>query len=408
MMKKRLRLHILFSFVTLLLISGLSGCLTKDSSIYGQERVLEYVDSICPEPYELTETELIEENPDNMEYEFRTLKRDLTFHANSFLSPIWIDATQTPFYSRSLSCDYVTVVHDLYRDELKQVLEHDSHYMPEYGWYYLLSFQDIENAVDTLLAADQVYRQELSYNPPEFLTENPLASIHFVWHRSEAEMEAHESWVNMTDIGITGQNSRRELYDRLAGVYAQLYVDGKIDRDDVPEEYLAGRHVSTLHTIRLNGREMLYDSNDNPYGPYGLTTDDYRYCWYSKELDSYMMVIDIGLITDNMSFPLIIREYVRALGGSYEASARESVYSSTWKIGENTWSMKAEYDDNTIHSLEIEKNREPLELSWITSDDDIQVAATFCAGVTVEDFCSLFDLTYTVNEEEGTISFEQK
>ena len=70
--------------------------------------------------------------------------------------------------------------------------------------------------------------------------------------------------------------------------------------------------------------------------------------------------------------------------------------------------MKAEYDDNTIHSLEIEKNREPLELSWITSDDDIQVAATFCAGVTVEDFCSLFDLTYTVNEEEGTISFEQK
>ena len=57
--------------------------------------------------------------------------------------------------------------------------------------------------------------------------------------------------------------------------------------------------------IELNGEEMLYDSNDNPYGQYGLTTDDYKYCWYSKEQESYMMVMDIGLVCDNMSFPMI-------------------------------------------------------------------------------------------------------
>ena len=118
-----------------------------------------------------------------------------------------------------------------------------------------------------------------------------------------------------------------------------------------------------------------------------------------------MMVMDIGLTTDQMSIPLIIREYVTALGGTYRTSSQDEVYISTWTIGGDTWIMEAEYDDNEIRSLEVRKNGSPLELPYITVEEDIQVSATFCVGVTVEDFCRLFDLTYEIEEEQGKVLF---
>ncbi len=382
------------------------GCTTRDSEIYGQGKVLEYVDSVCPEPYHLTGKTLIEESPDNMEYYFETDNRKLSFKANSYLSPVWIDATQTGFYSREISCDYVSVVHDLYREDVKAVLETAPNYMEDHGWIYLLSFSDIGQTVDTILAADQIYGQELAYNPPEFLSDHPVTSVHLVWQRSEEEAREHETWVNMTDVGITGQHDREELYDRLANIYAQLCVDGKIENaEGVPWSYLADKHVALLPVILLNGKEMLYDDNDNPYGPYGLTTDDYKYCWYSEDKDSYMMVIDTGLISENMSMPLIIREYVKALGGDYSVSADGDRYTSTWTIGADRWVMRSDHSDEGIRSLEISKNGRPLDISYITVDDDFNVSATFCVGVTVEDFCRLFDLTWEIEESQGKILF---
>ena len=382
-----------------------SGCLGRNAEVYGQRHVLDYVDSVCSEPYELLGRELIEEDPDNMEYYFRTLDRDLDFQANSYLSPVWIDATETSFYTREISCDYVQTVHGLYRNETKAILEEDSRYLEDFGWMYLLSFGDIEQAADTLLKADQVYSRELEYNSPEFLSANPIATVHFVWFPSEAEVLEHDNWVNVTDIGLTGQLEKEQLLSRLSSAYAQLTVDKKITDDSVPEEYLAGKHVSLLETIELNGTEMLYDSEDNPCGIYGMTTDDYKYCWYSRDASSYMMVIDIGLITDRMSFPLIIREYVRNLGGTYEVSAQDDTYTSTWTIDGDTWSLESRFDDNTIQKLEIKKNGQPLNLSYVTVKEDYNVHASFCVGVPVEDFCRLFGLTYRISEDEGKISF---
>ena len=398
--------NLIFSCLLLLFLSVLAGCTGKDGRIYGQKKVIEYVDSICQEPYELVEKKWVERHPDNMEYSFRTVNRDLSFQANSYLSPIWIDATQTSFYSRELSCSYVSAVREQYSEELQEVLTASDLYLEEHGWMYLLSFSDIDRVIETILEADKVYQQELEYNSKEFLQEHPLFSVHLVWHRSEAEAEAHDSWVNITDIGITGQNQKEELYLRLANAYAQLSVNGKItDSSDIPSEYLEGKHVSMLPDIELDGREMLYDISENPYGPCGLTTDDYKYCWYNQELDSYMMVIDAGYISDGMSFPLIIREYVRALGGTYDVRRQDSACSSTWTIGSDTWKMAAEFSDGDITGLEIEKNGEKLSIPYLTVDEDINIRASFCAGVTADDFCRLLPLSYEIDEKNGRIIF---
>ncbi|OUO80331.1 hypothetical protein B5F53_05070 [Blautia sp. An249] len=56
------------SAVILCLVSfSFTSCITKDSSVYGEKEVLNYVDEICKEPYELLETELVAEDPDDVE-----------------------------------------------------------------------------------------------------------------------------------------------------------------------------------------------------------------------------------------------------------------------------------------------------------------------------------------------------
>lgn len=151
-----------YLFCIFMIFFTCSGCVRKDSEPYGQQKVLEYVDSICSEAYHMTGKNLVEETPDNMEYSFLSDERDLSFHVNSYLAPVYIDASPTSFYRRRITCDYVSSVHDLYRDELDSVLTSDPHYLDEHGWIYLLSFDDISRTVDTVLAADQVYQQELS------------------------------------------------------------------------------------------------------------------------------------------------------------------------------------------------------------------------------------------------------
>ena len=394
--------------VCLVIMICFAGCVGPDGKIKGERAVIRYVNSICEEPYELTGSELIEEEPDNMEYRFQTTERELSFQANSYLSPIWIDASETSFYDKKISCNYVSVVHDLYEEEVKKCLSDNERYLSSDGWMYLLSFSDIENVVDTILKADKVYQQELEFNSEEFLREYPVRNVHIVWFPTAQEAAEHDNWVNIMDIDINGLNTKEELYDRLANKYAQLYVDGELEDNGIPKKYLGDKHISLLEKIELDGTEMFYDMEENPLSECGLSTDNYKYCWYNKEVDSYMMVMDIGFCTDNGSYPLINREYVNGLGGSYHISGKGDTYTSSWTIGSDTWEMKSKYSDNVIRNFDIKKNGKKLDISYIESEDDYNIGALFCVGVSVEDFCKLFDLSYTVDEEAGKISFYSK
>ena len=56
--------------LAVLLAGSAVGCVGADGEIYGEKEVLEYVDTLCKEPYELLDSELIQQTPDNMEYHF--------------------------------------------------------------------------------------------------------------------------------------------------------------------------------------------------------------------------------------------------------------------------------------------------------------------------------------------------
>lgn len=384
----------------------LTGCTTIDGKVPGKREVLAYVDEVCEEPYDLLSVEQIAERPADVEYVFETEERGLRFTAHSYLQNIYIDASATGFYSKEISCDYVSVMHELYYDRAKEKLKGAERYSEEREWFGLLEFSDIEHAARAILEADKVYAEELAYNSPEYLKEHSLMGVHFVWYESKEAAKEDKSWVNMTNIPVTGSQTYEEIYDTLADCYAQLCVDGKIeDRGEIPASYLEGKHVSTLEHIYLDGKEMLYEDRQNPFNPYRTTTEDYRYCWYNQELDSYMMVSDVGYISESSSVPLITAEYVHALGGTYEVNAKKNM--SRWTIGENQWEMKASFSESPfrVENLQVRKNGAALELPYLTVDDDSSVRGAFGVGLTVDDFAKLFDLKYEINETEKSIYF---
>lgn len=400
--KKRLTTLVLTALI-------LAGCSGPDGKIYGKEQVLKYVDAVCSESYTLTGTELVAQQPDDMRYDFITDDRGLVFSAHSTLTPITIDASVTRFYTKNITCNYVQAVHELYDKAVTAELARGATWLPEHEWMYLVSFNDLDNVVDTLLAADSVYAAELSWNSPEFLQENPIATVHLVWHHSAEEAAEHSSWVNITDVSLTGQHTRQELYDELANRYAQLYVDGEIENGDgIPEKYLEGKHVRRLNTLTLDGKPLAYDTDDNPYSDLSLTTDDYAYSWYSDTAGSYLVAADVGYMDNNSSFPLILREYVLALGGTYSRESNDYQSVSHWTIGGDSWMLTSQMKNRTVTQWSVSKNEVPLELTWYTVEQERDIGASFCVGVPVEDFCRLFNLSYTVDEAAGVLAFTSR
>ena len=393
----------------LLTVLVLVGCSGPDGEIYGKAKVLAYVSTLCREPYTLVGTELVAQTPDDMRYDFVTNERGLAFSAHSTLVPIMIDASVTNFYSKSITCNYVQAVHELYREDVKAALSQGDTWLPEHQWMYLINFSDLDNVVDTLLSGDRVYAEELNWNSPQFLQKNPIATVHLIWHRSAEEAAAHETWTNITDVRLTGQLTRQVLYDALANRYAQLYVNGKIENGDgIPQEYLKDKHVSRLDTLTLDGKPLLYDTEDNPYNGLGLTTESYAYSWYSDTAGSYLLASDVGYMSDKSSFPLILREYVLALGGSYSRETNDDESVSRWTIGNDSWTLISRMKNRGVKEWRVTKNGVPLDLDWYTVDEERDIGATFCVGVPVEDFCQLFNLNYTVDETAGVLAFTSR
>lgn len=392
-----------------LAVCCLAGCTGPDGEIYGEDEVREYVEQFCSEPYTLVGTELVAQTPDDMRYDFVTDGRGLTFSANSTLVQVAFKGVTTNFYTKRITCDYVSAVHDLYTDDVDAALSQGDTWLSEPDRLYLTNFGDLDNVVDTLIAADRVYAEELNWNPPEFLKKHPVTGVDIRWNRSAEEAEENDTWVKLSRISLTGQHTRQALYDELANLYAQFYVDGRIEKgDDIPKDYLMGKHVSKLDTLTLNGTKLAYDKQINPYYSYGLTTDFHAYSWYSYAAESYLIAADTGYMDDRGSFPLIIREYVLAMGGRYSRETNDKKSVSRWRIGDDLWVLTSQTGEDGITQWDVSKNGVPLDLTWYTVDQEFEMNSGLCVAIPVEDFCQLFDLEYTVDEVAGLLAFTSK
>lgn len=223
-----------------LLITFLTSCTSIDSEPYGKEEVLLAVSAQVPtEAYELVAVNTVSEKPKNMAYTFRSKERDLTFTANSTLTPVGIDATDTAFYHKEITCSYVQEIHKLYAERVRTALAQYDVYDSRHEWFSLLCFDDIDEAAKALYAASQIYAEELSYNNADFLKENPVTMIHAAWFPAPSAVENHDDWINVRNIDIDGVSTEQEYYDALAHAYgAKVFGEEIADDSAIPEEYL--------------------------------------------------------------------------------------------------------------------------------------------------------------------------
>ena len=218
----------------------LAGCTTAYGEPYGKEEVVAEVSNIvASEDYELVSVKTISEKPADIEYTFRSTKRELTFTANSYLNPVYIDATKTPYYQKKISCSYVKEVHKLYSERVQAALAQYEGYDSKNGWITLLDFSDIRAAAEVLYAASEIYAEELEYHDEAFLRNNPVETVHAAWFPNQGAINAHEDWVNITSVSINGIFDEETYYDQLAYAYGRKVFTEKITDDSViPEQYL--------------------------------------------------------------------------------------------------------------------------------------------------------------------------
>lgn len=198
-----------------------------------------------------------------------------------------------------------------------------------------------------------------------------------------------------------GHLSKNEIKE-MTGINAFVW---KYDYQPNANVYAADGNLNMINTITLDGKELTYEEVREGY--FGNITDDYKYLKYDSENKCYLITIDIGWHTDNQSYPMVIAEWVQALGGSYSHDASEKpdagIYKAKWTIGKNKYSSSAKFKSGEISEFRIQKNGRD-----VTPEIASAKTATFMLMIRAEDFAELMGMKLEVDQKEGVANFTIK
>ena len=344
--------------------------------------VMAYVKKQCPEDFRLLSAVPVQDkSSDSIQYTFETARRKLIFTATATYNKHSIK----PY----ITCDYKETIRYLYAEQIYEELLQCSCYNKSGGpvpfpdspfiSFYIGSYSDLEETAATLDKCNQIYAEELAYNSQGFLEENPVSKVHI-----ELEMNAktrlHFTNSNISYEAIDGNT--KELLPSLSLSYAQIFKDHPdADPGDIPEKYMNMVHVSNL-------RMTLDEDNLEP--------DDFGYCWYNKNADTYM----VGLYANQSS--LLVYDYLDLLDMDYTVDSDWATI--CWENRDGKWELKRQQDkDGNLlrEGMVLTKNGTPLSCLTESEDKDDYTIVS----VPVEDFAHMFDLNYSIEEEKQEAVF---
>lgn len=348
-----------------------------------QNRVEKYVKEQCPEDFTLISTN---EHSDSFfstttEYTFETAGRKLTFTATTSTMP------------KYAVCNYKDTVLGLYYNRIEEELFQCPYYndsspfdsSPPDGYFNVYSYDQLEEIAETLEKCNQIYAEELAYNSAEFLKENPAAEIKLEYR---LQNEIYNSDKILCTIPIDGSASAEDLLPMFSLSYAQLFKDYPDDNPgDVPKQYMDKVHVSNLAII-FNGQK--------------LDATDYGDCWYNTEAGCYM----VYLFVNNSS--LLLYDYMDMLNVDYSTdSGGTTVY---WESKDGNWELKRQQDEDgnlLRQGTKLSKNQK--EIPGITEKNARYDDGEYIfVSVPIDDFASMLDLDYTIDEDDFSVSFTSK
>lgn len=346
--------------------------------------VMAYVKKQCPEDFKLLSAVPVQDkSSDSIQYTFETAGRKLIFTATATYSKNSIK----PSY---ISCDYKKTIRYLYAERIYEELLQCSCYSKSDGpvpfpdspyiSFRIGSYSDLEEAAATLDKCNQIYAEELAYNSQSFLEENSVSKVHI-----DLEMNNKTRFISRSIFTGAIDGNTEELLPTLGLAYAQIFRDHPdADPGDIPEKYMNMVHVSNLR--------MTLDE-------YCLEPDDFGYCWYNKNADTYM----VGLFTNQSS--LLVYDYLDLLDMDYTVDSDWTTI--CWESRDGKWELKRQQDkDGNLlrEGMVLTKNGKTLSCLTESEDKDYDTIYTI-VSVPAEDFARMFDLSYAIDEEKQEAVF---
>ena len=258
-------------FLSLLLSATLlcSGC-SSTGSVPSKSKVLKYVNEICNEKYELVSTEEVSSDPKDVRYTFKSTERELEFHADAYRQSHGIVNGGTLYYTPEIRTDY-------YKERLDEIFaSFDS--QDRYDYYvYVRDTSEIDDMAEAIVKANELYQEELNFNPKEFLEDNALTTICVLAYPDE---NSGIQYYNLGTYYVHGSDTDKYVIkEKLLDSLAQGFTDSKVlssAYSDIADQAF-DKHVSELEHIYLDDEEMLYDIRQSEYCYSGLITNYYDY-----------------------------------------------------------------------------------------------------------------------------------
>ncbi|MCR5716286.1 MAG: hypothetical protein K6G23_05535, partial [Lachnospiraceae bacterium] len=199
------------------------GCGRQDDPVPSKLRVVAYVNQMCDEKVECIDVEKCEE-PHEVIYTYRSKERDLEFEVISYRSPVYIMIDTEPlYYKKAIRTDYDIQVNNFYRERISALFEEftDS----GYDGLMLCSTSEVHSFAEAMQSANEIYREEISYNGKEYLESHSYGSIRTVVKASEGY---ENDTVGLGYYTIDGSETSAETYEEsLRESILQKLRDGK-------------------------------------------------------------------------------------------------------------------------------------------------------------------------------------
>lgn len=344
--------------------------------------VMKYVKKECAEDFTLLSTTPVQDTFNGSTlYTFETTRRKFIFTATATQkgNSLFPDVT----------CDYKRTVRYLYSKRIyKELLQCPCYSKTTDGLtsfpdmpfvaFSIGSYSDLKEAAATLDKCNQIYAEELVYNSPEFLRENPICDV-----RISLEMNDKTRHAAPRDFFYgTIDGNTEELLPTLSLSYAQIFKDyPDAAPGDIPEKFMNTVHVSNLHII-LNKESL------NP--------DNFGYCWYNQSTNNYMVSLFVGTSS------LLVYDYLDLLDIDYTVDSGWTTV--CWESKEGKWELKRRQDEDSNllrEGMQLTKDGSPISLTESKEDDSCYIIVS----VPVSDFACMFDLSYAIDEEKQEVTF---
>lgn len=265
--------------------------------------------------------------------------------------------------------------------------------------------------VKIIIQAEDIYKEELAYNTAEWLQKNPAASVQVYYTFTDANGNDQKRHLNSTQIN--GTHDYDSLYDRLTYEHVEKVKTGQISDTSVPLEQLRRYHVAVLPNLYIgdtNVSDTAYAAakgqnlNNNSRDQRGTKGGDFYSCYYYYPWNTYVVLLNTGLAGE---------EYAHKLAEAYTETLHYSCHVEygkgeiEWNTGTNTVTIHAKKDvDGSLSFFAIYKNGDVLDIPYTTNTDEQSVVhCTYLAGISVDDFADLFDVTYEIDEIAGEVRF---